>query len=93
MSRSIKCYKDGTYRIWSNIADGYLTERITREEAVKWLSEDVLQKANDEIEEIVVSFPHGYRNKEGNMIIDEKRQQDLQNLMKQRIERYRSSHI
>ena len=50
--------KAGKVRIWSTISDTWLTDWITREEAIKFYYEDALLAFKKQIIEKYLSFPH-----------------------------------
>jgi len=52
------------YRLYSTIADGWLTEWISKEEAIKELQSRAKNRCREECEKIAQKFPIGYYKKE-----------------------------
>lgn len=79
--------KDNKYRAWSTIVDDWLTRFLTRNQMVKYLQSRVLRRANDECEEIAVSFPNGYWDRNGKRFWDDELAEKHQKLLQSRIKR------
>ncbi len=64
----IKQYKNGKFGLWTTIGDGYLTipNAITKEEAIEVLCERIMERAQNECEEVRKNFPKGYWDKDTN---------------------------
>lgn len=57
--------KDRMYRIWSTVSDTFITDWITREEAVAFLAREARAHTNRIIKDLKETFPHGYTIKGG----------------------------
>jgi len=62
----VKQYKNGTFGLWTTIADGYITDpaALTKEEAIETLCERVMERATDECKKIRNEFPCGWTDKD-----------------------------
>jgi hypothetical protein len=66
--------KAGKFRIWSTTSDVWLTDWITREEAIKFYYDDALLAFKNRIIEKYFSFPHHWLqhdNRHGAVIVNQ----------------------
>jgi len=66
------------YRIWTTVADGWITDWITREECIKEISRKKRKQLKEELDEIAIDFPNGYYNKAGKRYWDDDKFNKLQ---------------
>ena len=57
--------KAGKFRVWSTISDAWLTDWMTREEAIKFYYDDALMMFKKQIVEKCLSFPHHWPDHSG----------------------------
>lgn len=58
------------YRLWTTVADGWLTDWITREEAVKELQQRAKDRCKEECKKIANEFPLYYSDKNYKRILE-----------------------
>ncbi len=74
------------YRLWTTVADGWLTDWITREEAIDFIAEHKREQLEEKIEELKIDFPNGYHTKSGKRHWDSKRYEKLDEFLRKRYE-------
>jgi hypothetical protein len=57
--------KNGKYRFWSSICDGWVTDWLTRDDALAWIRRIKELSLEREMDEETKNFPNGWCNKEG----------------------------
>lgn len=77
--------KDNMYRFWTTISDGWLSNWLTKWQAVEFLQRRVMDRAKDDCEEIKARFPSGYSDMNYKMIRDEKAEERYKKLLEERI--------
>ncbi len=58
--------KDGKYRIWSTISDAWITDWISRKEAIRFYYDDAFMSFKKKIVEQFYKFPHMWSDYDSN---------------------------
>ena len=71
MSWQIKQNKNkDKFKIWSTITDSYIVDTyLTRDEMIDFLSKEELRNAANKIKNLKDTFPNGWTDKDGRLII------------------------
>lgn len=77
--------KDDKYRLWTTVADGWLTNWMSKHRTIQYLQQRVRERAESECEEIAVRFPDGYCDKNYRRISDERAARRYEKLLMDRV--------
>ena len=80
--------KDDKYRLWTTIADGWLSNWLTKQGVIRFLQDKVRRHAEDECEEIVARFPDGYWDTNHKRINDERGKNRYKKLLEDRVNNF-----
>ena len=61
------------YRIYSTIVDDYITELLTRRQAIEFIEEVWKEDLEEKIEELRATFPNGWYDSKNGRQIEDKR--------------------
>ena len=81
--------KDNKFRIWTTVSDGWLTDWVTKEEAIKYLQFRVKRDAKWKCDEIAAEFPHSWYGTDGKFITDEEGRERYQKVLESRVKKFR----